>query len=99
MTQEVQVHAVPVMNATDQQHLPTPGNRRAIAQHVFELIPTVPLFLPEELPSNAPYYPISGSPPQASFAWVEDVGLEVVMGAPLFSSLSSLIMAAGWVFF
>ncbi|KAJ7319295.1 CNH domain-containing protein [Mycena albidolilacea] len=53
IVQDAQVHAV--MNGAE----PTqPGGRpsRAVAQHVFELIPTVPLFLPEPvppLPANA----------------------------------------------
>ncbi|KAJ7272700.1 CNH domain-containing protein [Mycena haematopus] len=46
--QEAQVHAV--MNGVDPMQ---PGARpsRAVAQHVFELIPTVPLFLPEPAPT------------------------------------------------
>ncbi|PFH46667.1 hypothetical protein AMATHDRAFT_69289 [Amanita thiersii Skay4041] len=47
--QEAQVHAV--MTNTEQVVLP--GNRKAIAQNVFELIPTVPLYLPGSL--NAPH--------------------------------------------
>ncbi|KAJ7089842.1 Dbl-like domain-containing protein [Mycena belliarum] len=50
--QEAQVHAV--MNSVD----PTqPGSRpsRAIAQNVFELIPTIPLFLPEQPPPVPPH--------------------------------------------
>ncbi|KAJ6561073.1 signal transducer [Mycena vulgaris] len=51
--QEAQVHAV--MNGVD----PTqPGGRplRAIAQNVFELIPTIPLFLPEPAPPPQSQY-------------------------------------------
>ncbi|KAK2462748.1 hypothetical protein APHAL10511_005266 [Amanita phalloides] len=58
--QEAQVHAV--MTSTEQV---TMGNRKAIAQSVFELIPTVPLYLPGSLtgaPSSV-YMPQSHSPP------------------------------------
>ncbi|KAJ7132313.1 Dbl-like domain-containing protein [Mycena epipterygia] len=52
--QEAQVHAV--MNGVDPMQ---PGGRpsRAVAQHVFELIPTIPLFLPEPglSASQSPY--------------------------------------------
>jgi hypothetical protein len=45
LLQEAQVHAV--MNSTDV----VPGNRgRTVAQHVFELIPTIPLYLPSSGP-------------------------------------------------
>ncbi|KAJ7780269.1 CNH domain-containing protein [Mycena maculata] len=55
--QEAQVHAV--MNGVDPVQ---PGSRpsRAVAQHVFELIPTIPLFLPE--PTNGP--------PQQPHVWI-----------------------------
>jgi len=57
MSQEPRIHAV--MNAPEP--VPTPGTGvrpRAVAQHVFELIPTVPLYLPESLaaPSTATYF-------------------------------------------
>jgi hypothetical protein len=31
------------------------GAARGVVQHIFELIPTVPLFLPEKLSSPTPY--------------------------------------------
>ncbi|KAJ7230675.1 CNH domain-containing protein [Mycena pura] len=46
--QEAQVHAV--MNGVDPGSRPT----RAVAQHVFELIPTIPLYLPEKAPAPSP---------------------------------------------
>ncbi|KAJ7173704.1 CNH domain-containing protein [Mycena filopes] len=58
--QDAQVHAV--MNGVDQTQ---PGSRpsRAVAQHVFELIPTIPLFLPEPpISSNG-----SQSAPQSQY--------------------------------
>jgi len=64
MIQEPRVHAV--MNATDMT--PQPGRPpRGIIQHVFELYPTVPLYLPGSLasPINAPYFPVSYSPPRS----------------------------------
>jgi len=61
MTQEPKVHAV--MNVSEQ----VTGPRRGITQHVFELVPTIPLYLPGSLtsPSAAPYYPQSFSPPRS----------------------------------
>ncbi|CAK5273815.1 unnamed protein product [Mycena citricolor] len=60
--QEAQVHAV--MNGAD-----SPGGRsnRPVAQHVFELIPTVPLFLPEKPHPMPPlsHNSTSYSPPQS----------------------------------
>ncbi|TFK39742.1 CNH domain-containing protein [Crucibulum laeve] len=55
--QEAQVHAV--MNSTDA--VPGVGRSRAIAQHVFELIPTIPLYLPGAITS--PRTEIGYSPP------------------------------------
>ncbi|KAH9479303.1 Rho1 guanine nucleotide exchange factor 1 [Psilocybe cubensis] len=66
MEQEPRVHAV--MNMTD---LPLqPGGRtvhRGVMQHVFELFPTIPLYLPGSLssPTTAPYFPLSFSPPRS----------------------------------
>lgn len=63
MSQEPRVHAV--MNVTDP---PPPGTRsRGVTQHVFEMIPTIPLYLPGSLssPSSVPYYPQSFSPPRS----------------------------------
>lgn len=62
--QEAQVHAV--MNSIDS--VPHTGSRsRAVAQHVFELLPTVPLYLPGKMtpPSTATYFPQSFSPPES----------------------------------
>ncbi|KAJ3511512.1 hypothetical protein NMY22_g15624 [Coprinellus aureogranulatus] len=63
MVQEPRVHAV--MNVTEP---PPPGTRvRGVTQHVFELVPTIPLYLPGSLsaPSSMPYYPQSFSPPRS----------------------------------
>ncbi|KAK0214966.1 CNH domain-containing protein [Armillaria fumosa] len=62
MVQDAQVHVV--MNATEQ-----PGARgvsRAVAQHVFELVPTVPLYPPGpvQMPQTVPYQ-ASCSPPRS----------------------------------
>ncbi|TFK71429.1 hypothetical protein BDN72DRAFT_837648 [Pluteus cervinus] len=65
MVQEARIHAV--MNMTE----PVPTNslrpNRVIAQHVFELVPTIPLYLPGSLasPSSVPYFPQSFSPPRS----------------------------------
>jgi hypothetical protein len=65
--QDAQVHAV--MNGVDPMQ---PGARpsRAVAQHVFELIPTIPLFLPEPVPglpaSQSQYFSRPGPPPSQS---------------------------------
>ncbi|KIK53944.1 hypothetical protein GYMLUDRAFT_49117 [Collybiopsis luxurians FD-317 M1] len=66
IVQEARVHAV--MNSTDpvrQQN--SVRSSRAVAQHVFELIPTIPLYLPGSLasPSTATYFPQSMSPPHS----------------------------------
>ena len=49
--------------------LTTVGNRKAVAQNVFELIPTVPLYLPGSLtgppPPSVGFIPQSGSPPDS----------------------------------
>jgi len=67
MSQEPRVHGV--MNAADQPPQPGPGPRpaRPIAQHVFELIPTIPLYLPGSLssPSQSTYFAQSNSPPHS----------------------------------
>ncbi|KAK0436935.1 CNH domain-containing protein [Armillaria borealis] len=62
MVQDAQVHAV--MNSTEQQG--ARGVSRAVAQHVFELVPTVPLYPPGpvQLPQATPYQP-SYSPPRS----------------------------------
>ena len=61
--QEARIHAV--MQATEQ-----PGSTRgtrAVAQQVFQLVPTIPLYLPGSLasPSNSTYFPQSSSPPHS----------------------------------
>ncbi|KAF8892159.1 Dbl-like domain-containing protein [Infundibulicybe gibba] len=65
MVQEARIHGV--MNAAEP--MPQPGGRaaRVVAQHVFELIPTIPLYLPGSLasPSTATYFPQSFSPPRS----------------------------------
>jgi len=64
MVQEPRVHAVMNLAETSLQ----PGGRpRGIMQHVFELFPTVRLYLPGSLssPSTAPYFPVSFSPPRS----------------------------------
>ncbi|KAL0953934.1 hypothetical protein HGRIS_005098 [Hohenbuehelia grisea] len=68
MVQEALVHGV--MN-TNEPIVPVgmPGARapRAVAQHVFELIPTIPLYLPGSLasPTTTSYFPQSMSPPRS----------------------------------
>lgn len=66
--QEARVHAV--MNAADAAVRNGYGGgmkSRAVAQHVFELIPTIPLYLPGSLasPSTMTYFPQSFSPPHS----------------------------------
>ncbi|KAF9038574.1 CNH domain-containing protein [Panaeolus papilionaceus] len=65
MIQEPRVHAV--MNVSDTPTQPGGRPMRGIVQHVFELYPTIPLYLPGALssPSNAPFYPVSFSPPRS----------------------------------
>lgn len=64
MFQEPRVHAV--LNMAEP---PGPNGRpsRGIMQHVFELFPTIPLYLPGSLssPATAPYFPVSYSPPRS----------------------------------
>ena len=67
MSQEPRVHGV--MNSTDPPPQQTGPNRgaRPVAQHVFELIPTIPLYLPGSLssPSQSTYFAQSNSPPHS----------------------------------
>ena len=66
MVQEPRVHGV--MNVdTHSGYSNGRNNSRAIAQHVFELIPTIPLYLPGSLasPSTPAYFPQSYSPPHS----------------------------------
>ncbi|KAJ6458147.1 Dbl-like domain-containing protein [Mycena vitilis] len=62
--QEARVHGV--MNAPDVSSQPGRPAPRAVAQHVFELIPTIPLYLPGSLasPSTTTYFS-SSSPPHS----------------------------------
>jgi hypothetical protein len=64
-SQEASVHAV--MNAPE--GTTTSGSRqsRVVTQHVFELVPTIPLYLPGSLssPSTSGYFPQSLSPPHS----------------------------------
>ncbi|KAJ7035591.1 Dbl-like domain-containing protein [Mycena alexandri] len=62
--QEARVHGV--MNAPDPPAQPGRPAPRAVAQHVFELIPTIPLYLPGSLasPSTTTYFS-SSSPPHS----------------------------------
>lgn len=69
VVQEARVHGV--MNATETV-IPGVGGMagrqpRAVAQHIFELIPTIPLYLPGSLasPSTTTYFPQSMSPPRS----------------------------------
>ncbi|KAL4266658.1 hypothetical protein AB1N83_002482 [Pleurotus pulmonarius] len=69
VVQEARVHGV--MNATE-TIIPGVGGMggrqpKAVAQHIFELIPTIPLYLPGSLasPSTTTYFPQSMSPPRS----------------------------------
>lgn len=60
--QEARIHAVmQAPEATGNGVRPS----RAVVQHVFQLVPTIPLYLPGSLssPSQSQYFPQSGSPP------------------------------------
>jgi len=61
LVQEARVHGV--MNSPEPAQS-GPGRGRAIPQHVFELIPTIPLYLPGSLasPSTSTYFPQSSPP-------------------------------------
>lgn len=66
VSQEPRVHGV--MNAPEAIPVPgAPRNARPTAQHVFELIPTIPLYLPGSLssPSQSTYFAQSNSPPHS----------------------------------
>lgn len=66
ISQEPRVHGV--MNADSGLQQPSgPRGARPIAQHVFELIPTIPLYLPGSLssPSQATHFAQSNSPPHS----------------------------------
>ncbi len=63
INQEARIHVVSSSNDS----MMTGRHPRAIAQHVFELIPTIPLYLPGSLssPSHATYFPATYSPPHS----------------------------------
>ncbi len=66
MSQEPRVHGV--MNSPEAAQQPGgPRVARPVAQHVFELIPTIPLYLPGSLssPSQSTYFAQSNSPPHS----------------------------------
>ncbi|KAL7280654.1 hypothetical protein ACG7TL_005593 [Trametes sanguinea] len=67
ISQEPRVHGV--MNATENAPLgPNMRGGRPIAQHVFELIPTIPLYLPGSLASpsqSTTYFSQNNSPPHS----------------------------------
>ncbi|KAF7790213.1 hypothetical protein EIP86_001165 [Pleurotus ostreatoroseus] len=65
MSQEPRVHGV--MNVESPQPPGPQRNNRPVAQHVFELIPTIPLYLPGSLssPSQSTYFAQSNSPPHS----------------------------------
>ncbi|KAH8116354.1 Dbl domain-containing protein [Phellopilus nigrolimitatus] len=72
--QEARIHAVmqaaePAISATAASVGAITGVRptRAVAQQVFQLVPTIPLYLPGSLssPSNSTYFPQSSSPPHS----------------------------------
>ncbi|TCD61525.1 hypothetical protein EIP91_008286 [Steccherinum ochraceum] len=62
VTQEPRVHGV--MNVPDSS---SSRSQRSVAQHVFELIPTIPLYLPGSLssPSQSTYFAQTNSPPHS----------------------------------
>lgn len=65
MSQEPRIHAV--MNSSNEQ--PHQGTRtaRGVYQHVFELVPTIPLYLPDPIASPPPaaHFHPSFSPPRS----------------------------------
>ncbi len=67
ISQEPRVHGV--MNATDTPPIgPQSRMARPVAQHVFELIPTIPLYLPGSLASpsqSTTYFSQNNSPPHS----------------------------------
>ncbi|OSX64043.1 hypothetical protein POSPLADRAFT_1179647 [Postia placenta MAD-698-R-SB12] len=65
VSQEPRVHGV--MNADNALQPGANRGARPIAQHVFELIPTIPLYLPGSLssPSHATHFAQSNSPPHS----------------------------------
>lgn len=66
MNLDPRIHAV--MSAPEPLGQPgQPGRTRTVAQHVFELVPTVPLYPPGSLasPSQSAYFQQSASPPHS----------------------------------
>jgi hypothetical protein len=67
MSQEPKVHAV--MNASSEPQYQSGGrNNRGMYQHVFELVPTIPLYLPDPIaspPATAHFLHPSFSPPRS----------------------------------
>jgi len=66
VSQEPRVHGVMNADSAMQTSL-VPKGSRPVAQHVFELIPTIPLYLPGSLssPSQATHFAQSNSPPHS----------------------------------
>ncbi|KAK0214906.1 CNH domain-containing protein [Armillaria fumosa] len=62
MIQEARIHSV-----SSNDSMFTGRHSRAVAQHVFELVPNLPLYLPGSLssPSTATYFPRTYSPPHS----------------------------------
>lgn len=62
MIQDARIHSV-----SSNDSMFTGRHSRAVAQHVFELVPTLPLYLPGSLssPSTATYFPRTYSPPHS----------------------------------
>ncbi|KAK7686309.1 hypothetical protein QCA50_010533 [Cerrena zonata] len=67
ISQEPRVHGVMNANETTNQALAVRAPARPVVQHVFELIPTIPLYLPGSLssPSHSTYFNQSNSPPHS----------------------------------
>jgi RHO1 GDP-GTP exchange protein 1/2 len=64
--QDARVHASMRLDELPNSNM-RPGMRGAAQQHVFELLPTIPLYLPGSLasPSQSTYFPQSSSPPHS----------------------------------
>ncbi|KAI6112968.1 CNH domain-containing protein [Pisolithus sp. B1] len=67
MNLEPRIHVVTSVSEPPHGQPSQGGRMRTIAQHVFELMPTVLLYPPGPLtsPSNSAYFPQSGSPPHS----------------------------------
>lgn len=65
MVQEARIHAVG--NLIEPSVQPVGRPPKAVTQHVFELVPTIPLYLPGSLssPSTQTYFPQRFSPPHS----------------------------------